>query len=372
MTGGRRLGCLLGDGIGPEVVPAARRVVDAALSAAGAPAVEWVDLPMGAAALAEHGAPLPAPTLEALAGCDGWLAGPHDSESYPPQWRASGQRVPGGELRHVFGLHTNLRPSRTRPGVPARVPAMDLVVVRENSEGFYADRNMAVGSGEFMPTPDLALVVGVFSRPAVRRAVRQAFALAARRRGQVTLVHKANVLHLAFGLWLEECRAAAREHPGVRLETVLFDAMAARLVRHPERFDVVVTENLFGDTLSDLAGELAGALGMSGSVNAGDRHAMAQAAHGSAPDIAGQDVANPVGMVVSAAMLLAWLGERHADPVLAAASSAVEQAVDAVLASGVATRDVGGTAGTAEFTDAVVDRLSAPGAAAPAVGRPGA
>jgi 3-isopropylmalate dehydrogenase len=359
MTRSYRLGCLLGDGIGPEIVPAARAVVDAALAVAGAPQVTWVDLPMGAAALAETGSALPASTKAELEHCDGWLAGPHDNESYPPQWRAGGERAPGGELRHAFGLYANLRPNRTRQGVPARVPHLDLLIVRENSEGFYADRNMAVGSGEFMPTPDLAMVVGVFSRPAVRRAVRLAFALAEGRRRSVALVHKANVLNLAFGLWLEECEAAAREHPGVRLETVLFDAMAARLVRHPEQFDVVVTENLFGDTLSDLAGELAGALGMSGSVNVGDRHAMAQAVHGSAPDIAGQGIANPVGMIVSAAMLLGWLGERHDDAAATAAAAAIERAVDAALASGVATRDTGGSAGTAEFTDAVVRALRA-------------
>ncbi|TQN38027.1 3-isopropylmalate dehydrogenase [Blastococcus colisei] len=357
MTRTYRLGCLLGDGIGPEIVPAARRVTDAALAAAGAPAVEWVDLPMGAAALAEHGAAVPASTTAVLRECDGWLAGPHDNESYPPSWRASGERAPGGELRHVFDLWANLRPSRTRQGVAGRVPQMDLLIVRENTEGFYADRNMAVGSGEFMPTPDLALVVGVFSREAVRRVVRQAFALAEARRRHVTLVHKANVLHLAFGIWLEECAAAAREHPGVRLETVLFDAMAARLVRSPESFDVVVTENLFGDTLSDLAGELAGALGMSGSLNAGDRHAMAQAAHGSAPDIAGRGVANPVGMMASSAMLLAWLGERHGDAAAGRAGAAIDEAIDAVLAAGVATGDVGGSAGTEEFTDAVVSEV---------------
>jgi 3-isopropylmalate dehydrogenase len=138
---------------------------------------------------------------------------------------------------------------------------------------------------------------------------------------------------------------------------VLFDAMAARLVRHPEQFDVVVTENLFGDTLSDLAGELVGALGMSGSVNAGATQAMAQAAHGSAPDIAGQGVANPVGMIVSAAMLLSWLGDRHGDAAGTRAGALIEAAVDAVLATGTSTPDVGGRATTRSFTDAVVAAL---------------
>ncbi|MDP9460434.1 MAG: isocitrate/isopropylmalate family dehydrogenase [Actinomycetota bacterium] len=363
MTQAYRLGCLLGDGIGPEIVPAARRVLDRAVELAGGTPITWVDLPMGATALAEHGAPLPDVTKAALADCDGWLAGPHDSESYPDSWRRGGGRVPGGELRDVFGLHANLRPSRNRPGVPSRVSGVDLLIVRENSEGFYADRNMAVGSGEFMPTSDVALVVGVFTRTAVRRVVRLAFALAEGRRRHVTLVHKANVLRQAFGLYLEECEAAAKEHPGVRYETVLLDAMAARLVRHPEQFDVVVTENLFGDTLSDLAGELVGALGMAGSVNAGDTQAMAQAAHGSAPDIAGRGIANPVGMLVSAAMLMSWQGERHGDATAIAVGAGIERAVDHVLASGVATADVGGSAGTVEFTDAVgaalLDALSA-------------
>jgi 3-isopropylmalate dehydrogenase len=356
---GYRLGCLLGDGIGPEIVPAARRVLDHALGLTGSPPVTWLDLPMGAAALAEHGSALPELTRTALADAHGWLAGPHDNESYPESWRRSGERAPGGELRHTFGLHANLRPSRSRRGVPSRVSDVDLLIVRENSEGFYADRNMASGSGEFMPTHDLALVVGVFTREAVRRVVRLAFELAEGRRRHVTVVHKANVLHQAFGLYLEECAAAAGDHPGVEYDAVLFDAMAARLVRHPEQFDVVVTENLFGDTLSDLAGELVGSLGMAGSVNAGDTQAMAQAAHGSAPDIAGRGVANPVGMIVSTALLLSWLGDEHGDDAATWAGAAMQRAVDAVLARGIGTPDIGGSAGTAAFTDAVVAALSA-------------
>ncbi len=359
MTRSYRLGCLLGDGIGPEIVPAARRVLDRALELTGASPVDWVDLPMGAAALSEHGAALPDVTRAALAGTDGWLAGPHDNESYPESWRRSGERAPGGELRHAFGLHANLRPSRSRRGVPGRVSGVDLLIVRENSEGFYADRNMVRGSGELMPTHDVALVVGVFTREAVRRVVRLAFELAEGRRRHVTLVHKANVLHQAFGIYLDECAAAAADHPGVAYDAVLFDAMAARLVRHPERFDVIVTENLFGDTLSDLASELVGALGMAGSVNAGDRYAMAQAAHGSAPDIAGQGVANPVGMIVSAAMLASWLGDRHADAAATRAGEVVQRAVDAVLAQGIGTPDVGGSASTTDVTDAVVSALRA-------------
>jgi 3-isopropylmalate dehydrogenase len=348
-----RLGYLLGDGIGPEIVPAARLGVERAVAAAGLPAIEWVELPMGATAFEEYGSPMPAGTKEALAGCDGWLLGPHDSASYPPEWRQRLERPPGGELRHFFDLYMNLRPSRNRPGVASLAKDVDLVTVRENTEGFYADRNMAKGSGEFMPTPDLALVVGVFSRAAIRRIAVAALELARTRRRHVTIVHKANVIPLAFGLFVEECRAVGRDYPDVVLDDYLFDAVTAHLVRHPQRFDVLVTENMFGDTLSDLTGELVGGLGMSAALNAGDRHAMAQAAHGSAPDIAGQGIANPIGMILSSAMLLGWMGTKHADPRLGEAATRLENAVDAVLRNGMRTGDLGGSASTSEFAGAV-------------------
>jgi 3-isopropylmalate dehydrogenase len=173
----------------------------------------------------------------------------------------------------------------------------------------------------------------------------------------VTIVHKSNVIPVCFGLFLEECRAVAREHPDVAVDDFLLDAMAAHLVRRPQAFDVIVTENLFGDTLSDLASELTGSLGMAASINAGEKYAMAQAAHGSAPDIAGQGVANPLGMVMSVAMLLQWLGEKHADAAVAAAATSIEAAVDAVIGSGVVTRDMGGSATTANVTGAIVRGL---------------
>ena len=353
-----RVACLLGDGIGPEIVPAARRVVDDALQAAGAEAFEWVDLPLGATAIAATGRAIPLENYAELERCDGWLVGPHDSASYPRSWHDGPERVPGAELRTRYDLYANIRPSRNRAGVPSLVSGVDLVIVRENTEGLYADRNMYAGSGEFMPTPDVALEVGVFTRPALRRIAVEAFRVARSRRRHVTLVHKSNVMPAAFGMFLEECRAVAADFPDVELDDVLFDAMAAYLVRRPQSFDVIVTENLFGDTLSDLAGELVGALGMSASLNAGDRYAMAQAAHGSAPDIAGRDLANPVGMMVSAAMLLEWLGRRHGDDRLAAAGTAIDRAIDDALAAGVRTTDLGGTAGTAEITEAVAGRLT--------------
>ena len=267
--------------------------------------------------------------------------------------------MPGVILRGHYELYANIRPSKSHPAVPSLVKDVDLVIVRENTEGFYPDRNMFSGNGEFMPTPDLALCVGKFSRPAARRIARAAFELAQIRRRHVTIVHKSNVIPVCFGLFLEECRAVAREHPDVVVDDFLLDAMAAHLVRRPQAFDVIVTENLFGDTLSDLASELTGSLGMAASINAGEKYAMAQAAHGSAPDIAGQGIANPLGMVMSVAMLLQWLGEKHADAAVAAAATSIEAAVDAVISSGAVTRDMGGSATTANVTDAIVRGLPA-------------
>jgi 3-isopropylmalate dehydrogenase len=352
---------MLGDGIGPEIVPAARLVVDNALGSTGANPIDWVDLPMGAKAFAEFGRAIPETNFAQLDSCDGWLVGPHDSESYPRSWHDGPERVPSAELRGRYELFANIRPSRNRAGVPSRVSDVDLLIVRENTEGLYSDRNMFLGSGEFMPTPDIALTVGLFTRSAIRRVVRAAFEHAATRRRHLTIVHKANVMPIAFRMFLEEARAIGQEFPDIEVDDVLFDAMAALLVRKPEAFDVIVTENLFGDTLSDLAGELVGALGMSGSINAGEKYAMAQAAHGSAPDIAGQGIANPIGMIVSAAMLLRWLGDTYEDPATFAAGERIESAVDAAVESGVRTRDLGGSASTDEITTAIVKRLTEEG-----------
>jgi 3-isopropylmalate dehydrogenase len=353
-----RLGSMLGDGIGPEIVPAGRRVVDRAVEVAGVAPIDWVELPMGATALAEYGTPMPQITKDALVDTHGWVIGPHDSESYGSEWKQRSERPPGGELRHHFRLFANIRPSRNRPGVPSIVSGVDLVTVRENTEGFYADRNMVRGSGEFMPTEDVALVVGVFTRAAIERIATSAFEMAMSRRKKVAVVHKANVVPMAFGLFLDVCREIGGKFPEVELSDYLFDAMTAHLVRHPQDFDVLVTENMFGDVLSDLAGELVGSIGLSPSLNCSDTHAMSQAAHGSAPDIAGTGRANPIGIMLSNAMLLDWLSHRHDDPDLAAAGRLVDQAVDWALADGPKTPDMGGTATTDEFTAAIVDAIS--------------
>jgi 3-isopropylmalate dehydrogenase len=352
-----RLGVMLGDGIGPEIVPASVRVVDAALAAAGADPVAWHELPLGASAIEEHGSAIPAATLEALAGMDGWLLGPHDSAAYPEPFRS--QLNPSGAIRKHFDLYANVRPARGFEGGTAIAPDTDLVIMRENTQGFYADRNTYAGTGEYMPTADVAVAMGVFTRPAIERIARAAFELARRRRNRVTIVHKANVLQLSFGLFKRVCLEVAEAYPDVEVDDFHIDAMTVHLLRRASAFDVVVTENMLGDILSDMAGELAGSLGIAPSLNASDDRAMAQAAHGSAPDIAGKGLANPIAMILSAGMLLDWLGTRYRDARATDAAVRVEDGVRAAVRGGVSTRDLGGTASTDEFTDAVVERIAA-------------
>ena len=352
-----RLGVMLGDGIGPEIVPASVRVVDTALAAAGAQPVDWHELPVGGSAIETHGSAVPDTTLAALAELDGWLLGPHDSAAYPEPFRS--RLNPSGAIRKHFDLYANVRPARGFEGGRAIAPDTDLVIVRENTEGFYADRNTYAGTGEFMPSPDVAVALGIFTRSAVERIARTAFELARRRRSRVTIVHKANVLQLSSGLFKRVCLEVAQSYPDVAVDDFHIDAMTVHLLRRAATFDVLVAENMFGDILSDMAGELAGSLGIAPSINASDDRCMAQAAHGSAPDIAGTGLANPIAMILSSGMLLDWLGTRHGDARAGDAAVRVEDGVRAAVRGGVSTRDLGGTASTDEFTDAVVERLAA-------------
>ena len=344
-----------GDGVGPEITEAAMAVLDAAADRSPLD-LERETAAIGLAALAEHGTTLPEGTLERARAADGVILGPIDHMRYPA--RDQGGVNVSAALRTGLDLYANIRPARTRPGLSGPVGEFDLVIVRENTEGFYPDRNMYAGNGEFMPDADTALSVRKISAAACRRIARRSFALARRRRGKVTAIHKANNFILSDGLFLREVRAVAKEFPDVELDDVLVDAAAALLVREPARFDVLCTTNFHGDILSDLASELSGSLGLAGSLNAGDQHACAQAQHGSAPDIAGRDLVNPTAMLLSVAMLLDWLAERHERPDLAATASVIAGAVDRALADpATRTADLGGSLGTRAFTDAVIASL---------------
>jgi len=247
-------------------------------------------------------------------------------------------------------------PGGTRPNV-------DLVIVRENTEGFYPDRNLFKGYGEFWTNPDTVVSLRVITRNACARIAETAFSLAStRNKGRkVTAIHKANVLLEGDGLFLEEARKASRAHPEVKLEEKLVDSAAMQLVTAPESFDVILTTNMFGDILSDEAAGLVGGLGLAPSLNAGVNHAMAQAVHGSAPDIAGRGIANPVAEILSTAMLLRWLQSRFpGDSRLAETARAMEDGVIRVLdeaSKDSLTPDLGGSASTTDFTHAVIRLL---------------
>jgi 3-isopropylmalate dehydrogenase len=347
---------LPGDGIGPEITRAALdvlRVVDRRLSLG----LEFETHEVGMSRLSRDGTTLPKVVIDAAIAADGILLGPISHMEYPP--RSEGGINISGELRSVLDLYANIRPSKSRKGLPhwGRT-SMDLVIVRENTEGFYSDRNMHQGIGEFMPTPDTALSIRKVTAMASNRIAIVAFELARQRRLKVTAVHKVNVLRISEALFLNEVREVAAQHPDVLYEEQLVDSMAALLVRNADRFDVVVTTNMFGDILSDEAAELSGSLGLGAAVNCGSRHGMAQAAHGSAPDIAGHDLANPTSLILSAAMLLDWMARRHKDSRLSSASSLIDGAVDKLLGKPACrTRDLGGTLGTRAFTTALCEQI---------------
>ena len=332
---------IAGDGIGPEVVAATVAVLDAL----GAP-FAWDRQPGGMQAVAQDGDPLPAATLDSIRRTRLALKGPLTTPV------GGGFRSVNVRLREEFHLFANVRPARTLiPG--GRYEDIDLVIIRENLEGFY------VAFEHYIPVGDdnhgVAISSGINTRAGAQRILRYAFEYAVRNgRRKVTAVHKANVLKALTGLFLDEARTMAKEYEGrVLLDDRIVDACAMQLVLNPWQFDVIVTTNLFGDILSDEAAGLVGGLGMAPGANIGTNAAIFEAVHGSAPDIAGKGVANPTSLLLAAGLMLEHVG-------LMAEKRRLEQAVGAVLRDdGVRTGDLGGTATTAAFTQAVVRRVMA-------------
>jgi isocitrate dehydrogenase (NAD+) len=325
---------LAGDGIGPEVVGAARRV----LEATGVP-FEWDERPVGLGALEHAGSPLPRETIESILLNRVALKGPTTTPV------GTGHASANVRLRKELGLYANLRPVRSLPGVTSRYRDVHLIVVRENTEGLYSGVEHEI-------VPGVVEAIKVITREASARIAR--FALEyARRRGhrKVTAVHKANIMKLSDGLFLECAREVAGGFPDVEFEDMIVDAACMRLVLDPNRFKILLLENLYGDIVSDLCAGLVGGLGLVPGANLGDELAVFEAVHGSAPDIAGRGVANPVATVLSGAMLLRHLGrETEAEAVIGAVMAAVRD-------PGNHTRDLGGTADTARITDAIVREL---------------
>lgn len=345
---------LPGDGIGPEITSATVQMLQAVSQRFGL-GLDLMHASAGLDSLKDHGATVTPALLEKVREADGLVLGP--MATYQMKDEAKGEINPSKFFRKELDLFANIRPARTYRGLPSKVGEFDLVVVRENTEGFYADRNMEQGSGEMLVTRDVAISLRRITRQCCERIAESAFALAQTRKRHVSIVHKANVLKIGDGMFLDACHEVARRYPDVQVDNYIVDAMMAHVVRAPEKFDVIVTTNMFGDILSDLTSELSGSLGLGASLNAGVNYAMAQASHGSAPDIAGQNSANPFSLILSAGMLLAWHGQRTGEEAFLAAAHAIERGAARAIAAGEATRDVGGQLGTRETGEAIAKQL---------------
>mgnify|MGYP002413017540 CR=1 FL=1 len=328
-----KLCVIAGDGIGQEVVPQAVRVLQSLL-----PALQTVTADAGWATFREQGTALPDATLAAARDCGAVLFGAVSS----PARAVAGYRSPIGQLRRQLGCHANLRPTLSLPG--CGLPGLDVLIVRENTEDLYV--------GEEHSDGDTATAVKRISRTASLRVAESAFALAAAGgRRRVTIVHKANIMPLTDGLFRDCAREVATRYPQLQVDEMLVDTAALKLAQAPQAFDVLLAPNLYGDILSDLAAAFGGGLGVAASLNLGQGVAIAEPVHGSAPDIAGQGVANPVASLLSLAMLL-----RHHWQ-LPAFATQLELAVQRTLAAGTRTPDLGGSASTAAFCDAVMAAL---------------
>lgn len=321
-----------GDGIGHEVIPAAMQV----LAATGL-SFEAIPAEGGWVCFQRHGTSLPAETVELAHACDAVVFGAVSSPSYKVEGYSS--TIVG--LRRQLDLFANLRPSRSWP-IPSARPGIDLLIVRENSEGLYVRRERSDGQ--------TAVAERVITRQGSARIARVACEWAQLRRKHLTIVHKANVLPETCGLFRQAALDVASGWPDLQVDEMLIDTMAMRLVTDPEQFDVIVTTNLFGDILSDEAAGLVGGLGLAPSANIGEQHALFEPVHGSAPDIAGRGIANPLAAILAVGMLLDYLGEPDR-------ASNVRRAVEQVLAHGPHTPDLGGQAGTAEVTAAVEQQV---------------
>ncbi len=330
-----------GDGIGPEVTDAARRV----LAAAGAE-IEWVEHKAGLAALQDGGEVLPQATLDAIREHRIALKGPCTTPV------GEGFRSINVQLRQSLNLYAAVRPVRNLPGVKTRFDGVDIVIIRENTEGLYSGIENEV-------VPGVVTSMKVASEAACTRIARWAFRYAThRKRAKITVFHKANIMKLTDGLFMRCAQAIhEKEYPNIEYNTMIIDAGCMKLVQDPTQFDMLLLENLYGDVVSDLCAGLVGGLGVVPGANIGDQEAVFEAVHGSAPDIAGKGIANPLALLMSAVMMLNHLADTRKDKACRAAAQKIKNAYDQTLADGKKTRDLGGELGTEEFAAAIVERL---------------
>lgn len=330
-----------GDGIGPEVAAAVEEI----LTAAKAP-ISWIERKAGLAAIEEGKDVLPDDTVEAIRSHGVALKGPCTTPV------GGGFTSVNVKLRKTLDLYAAVRPVRNLAGVASRYENVDLVVVRENTEGLYSGVENEI-------TPGVVTSLKVATEHACRRIARYAFEYArARDRKKVTVFHKANIMKLTDGLFLRCARETHEEFPDIELESLIIDAGCMRLVQDPSRFDILLMENLYGDVVSDLCAGLVGGLGVVPGANMGDHMAVFEAVHGSAPDIAGKNLANPLALLMSAVMMLNFIAVDRGDTGCHDVADRIKHAYDRAIADGQKTRDIGGSLGTREFCRAVIERLS--------------
>jgi len=349
-----KIGVLPGDDIGYEVVPECVKVMKAAASRTNIE-IEWIPLTIGKEGHEKHGNTIPDVTAEALKEVDAWIQGPIGHAAYPrndPTWMMP-------PIRKMFDLFASVKPVKSYANIPSIHENVDIVFLREVTEGMQSVDTTVGGTGEFRPNDEISIGMRIITRKGSRRVAVEAFEVASRRaRKKVTAVHKEAVYRMTCGMFAEECRKAALEYPDVEFDEIHIDTIAAELVMKPQKFDVVVTTNQFGDILTDLGAGLVGGLGLAPGLCVGERQAMAQATHGSAPDISGQNIANPYALIMSGKMVFEWLGRKQGVAGAADAANLIEAAMEKVIGEGkILTRDLGGSASTQEMGDAVADAV---------------
>jgi 3-isopropylmalate dehydrogenase len=298
---------------------------------------------------------MPDVTVEGLRQTDGFITGPIGHNAYPrndPTWIMP-------PVRKKFDMYANVKPVKSYQNIPSIHKDVDIVFLREVTEGMQGSGTVVAGNAEFRPNDEISIGSRVVTRKGASRVAREAFEIArTRKRKKVTAVHKEPVYRLVCGMFAEECRKMAKNYPDVELEEVLVDGFAMKLVMKPQQYDVVVTTNQFGDILTDEGAGLVGGLGLAPGLVVGDEYAMAQATHGSAPDIAGRNIANPYAMIMSGKMLFEWLGRKKGEPKATAAAKLIDYAMDTVISEATSlTGDLGGKASTTEMGDAVVEAV---------------
>ena len=323
-----------GDGIGPEVAQAVQKVI-----AASGVEIDWEEVNAGAGVMDEYGTPLPEAVLDSIRKNKVALKGPITTPV------GSGFRSVNVAIRKQLDLYVNLRPAKTFKGAPTKFENIDLVIFRENTEGLYSGVEHMVGE-------EAAESIKIITKKASARIVRAAFEYAQREgRKRVTAIHKANIMKLSDGLFLDTAREVAEDYPDIEFDDRIVDNMCMQLVQHPQEYDVLVLPNFYGDIVSDLSAGLIGGLGLTPGANIGDELAVFEAVHGSAPDIAGQNKANPMALLLSSVLMLRHLEEKEA-------ADSIEAAIAAVLLEAeVLTADLGGQASTTEITEAIIEKL---------------